>query len=417
MTKMLNCALGGVGLLALVTAGTPTWTCQDNGVWGVCAPGQVVVGSCSGKNKQSCLAQCDDPTRTGSVDAFLCDDLDNNALDPLPDNTTNATKRSTTLAAHDVAHASPTTPPTTTLEWVCGKAGYEVQCPVNATTNQTGVVVGFCGSGESAACKIDSVKGHFGCDHKKGHDMVNHAVACEMGFEVTLDEEQECYHECMDAQEYKTCAAGYVAVGHCGGASNPKCGHTVTECQAYPRTFSAMKCCQVRKPEWAPAEGRWELAASVGGGGQISQKLSEGIMTTDTKSVTHSWSKSVTHSISMGFSFFGFSFSTSVSKTVSRSVSNTVTHSTTHTLTNTCEAKCDTHPDGLSVFLYQWHMDFKRGYGTAFMAPTTTLDTCNYYCIYAQNPKPPACPLGACADDQCTVCTPGWNVTNTSSNV
>ena len=194
----------------------------------------------------SCLAQCDDPTRTGSVDAFLCDDLDNNALDPLPDNTTNATKRSTSLAAHDVAHATPTTPPTTTLAWVCGKAGYEVQCPVNATTNQTGVVVGFCGSGESAACKIDSVKGHFGCDHKKGHDVVNHAVACEMGFEVTLDEEQECYHECMDAQEYKTCAAGYVAVGHCGGASNPKCGHTVTECQAYPRTFSAMKCCQVR---------------------------------------------------------------------------------------------------------------------------------------------------------------------------
>jgi hypothetical protein len=329
----------------------------------------------------------------------LCDDIDNNALDPLPDNSTNATdinKSDATNATTKALQASGTPPPVT-LEWQCAKAGMEVQCPINATNNYTGVIVGLCGSGEHGACKIDSKKGHFGCDHKKGHDMMNHAIACETGFDVTIDEDS-CYHECMDAEEWKTCASGFVAVAHCAGAGNPKCGHTVAECASYPRTFSSMKCCQIRKPEWAPPEGRWNLVASVAGGGQISETLSEGISTTDTKSVTHSWSKSVTRSISSGFSFFGFSFSISVSKTVSRSVSNTVTHSTTHTLTNTCKATCSPHPDGLPVYLYQWHMDFKRGYGTSYMAPTSTLDTCNYYCVYSQQPQSPACPLGACYD-------------------
>jgi hypothetical protein len=100
-----------------------------------------------------------------------------------------------------------------------------------------------------------------------------------------------------------------------------------------------------------------------------------------------------------------------VSTSISKSVSYVVSKATTHMLLTSCNATCLPHPDGLPVYLYQWHMDFKRGYGTAYVDPTTTLDTCDYYCIYSQAPAPPACPLGACADNQCQTCVPGWNAT------
>jgi hypothetical protein len=414
------------------------WSCHTGGTWGMCAPGEVLVGTCSGKGEQSCLDKCAAPDMTASAFAYICDDINNEAQPFI--NTTNTTKNAAAGATAAPAAAAPpppggmaradsrgsgptsrkrpsaAAPPPSTVSWICGKAGEAVTCPLNTTTRETGVVVGLCGSGAQASCKIDSTTGHKGCDHKKGHDKANHAIACDMGYRVTVAEE-DCYHECSDSQEWKSCAAGYTAVGHCADGAKAKCGRSVPDCAQYPRTFSALKCCKVHKPDWSAPEGRWNLAVSGAGGANVSETLVKGILTTDTRTITKSWSKSVQTSISMGFSFAGFSFSASVSTDVCNTVSNSVSQSTTHMLENTCEAKCPAHPDGLPVYLYQWHMDFKRGYGTAYMDPATTLDTCDYYCIYAQNPKPPACPLGACADDQCTVCTPGWNVTNTSSNV
>ena len=426
-------------ILTFAEADEPTWNCNRGGTWATCEPGKVIVGTCSGKSGQSCKTQCTDPSQKISAFAYLCDDITNEAQDPqqdgpnfippqaispsamAPTNDTAtldaAAERTESLAVSTKHHLRGSAvigdvpPPPTPIKWVCGMNGDDITCPFDPITKITGVVVGMCGSGEQRGCIVDSGKGHYGCTHGKGP--VVHSIGCDTSFNVTIDEDS-CYEECSDKQEFKTCQAGYVAVGACSSLEEAHCGRTGA-CAQYPRTFSSLRCCKVYKPKWQIPDGTWKLAGSVGGGGTISQTLAEGVSTTDTSQVTKTWSQSLTIAVTTGFSFMGFSMSTTVSHETSKSVADMISHATTHELTNTCEASCAPRKDAsgqyMPIFLYQWHMDFKRSYGSTVMSPTTTLETCNYYCVYSVNEAPPPCPLGACADPDCTTCTPGWNVT------
>merc|ERR1719353_1379058 len=80
------------------------WSCHTGGTWGMCAPGEVLVGTCSGKGEQSCLDKCAAPDVTASAFAYICDDINNEAQPFI--NTTNTTKNAAagaTAAAPDRA--------------------------------------------------------------------------------------------------------------------------------------------------------------------------------------------------------------------------------------------------------------------------------------------------------------------------
>lgn len=374
----LSAGLVLLGTLAASVAAQstdPGWYCFQH--QGTCPIGLVVTGLCTGGPNEGCKDKdipCsnDDKPKT----AVLCSDFA-----PLPPLT--GAPSPSEVEGKDVVEApvpAPMeaketsnlrgTPPPSEVQWVGGAKGSNLVCPGNS------VMIGNC-RGQGKKC-----------------NGFEHSIACDTSIQI-MKTDANCYWEYSKGHNHGSCAdTRYVAAGACASpAKAPK---------ACSGSANGLYCCQAHARPWQPAKGYWKLAGSVSGGGGFEETIEEGVTTTDTHSLTQTWEHSVTHSWSIGFSFMGFSSSYTVSYEYSHSISRMSSHSVTHETSQSCSAQCPPK-DNQNIWVYQWIMEMGR---QGDNQPTTTATTCNYFCLYAEKPTPPACPLSACTNDVCSECDP-----------
>jgi len=144
-------------------------------------------------------------------------------------------------------------------------------------------------------------------------------------------------------------------------------------------------------------DGSWVIQTSNGYNQPLLWVLHYGYTTSDSRSTTSTFGTEISTSIKAGTEFDGVSVSATVSSSISKFVSTDITRSTDITCTGSCAA--NTCSSGIQ-YLWSWQMKFTRPWDTN---PSTSLDSCNWLCTCSSIP-PPACPLTACMDVQCTQC-------------
>lgn len=141
--------------------------------------------------------------------------------------------------------------------------------------------------------------------------------------------------------------------------------------------------------------GYWELAVSCNNC-SISETLQLGVTSSSMLATSKSWSAAYSKSIQREFQFKVGNQVNQVSKSTAMSVSTMSEHAFTQSLVRSCTARCDKVSS-----LWQWKLESSE---VCKLYDTCNFDTftCNYICKSDLNT--PLCPLGSCANQECTIC-------------
>lgn len=156
--------------------------------------------------------------------------------------------------------------------------------------------------------------------------------------------------------------------------------------------------CVSMAPTFAQTSGRWHLVQESMGG-EVSQTITTGIQTSETKTITKEWSLSFTYAVEVGVEFDKVTMSTTAEHSVAHSISDQVTHIATRSETATCGSRVSMH-----TWLYQWVVDGYHHKGHT-QQPDATVYSMHSRCHYtkaSENEMPPQCPVGFCGDELCT---------------
>ena len=145
----------------------------------------------------------------------------------------------------------------------------------------------------------------------------------------------------------------------------------------------------------------WERVASHNGG-PLSETVSIGWTSESTQENEKTVQDSFTEAVTLNaYDFMSVSLSMTHSTTVRNLARESLSQQKTVTRTFTCE-----NPDRTRVALYQWRMIGQRQ-----GLPSIDVFDSNYICRYGTNVNSyPICPLGYCDDDECTKCTPEFQM-------
>ena len=141
---------------------------------------------------------------------------------------------------------------------------------------------------------------------------------------------------------------------------------------------------------------------------KLSLTLEYGVTSTSTYAATTTWSEELSETVSSSLSFLVASVSKSVTYTVSKEVSSTMNEAFEISVTKSCEATCDSNSG--TNYMYQWVLKVEEVLGTD--SQPFLVYACDWICADSADIVP-TCPLDACSNGNCTVCTP-WQ-TNTTS--
>jgi hypothetical protein len=156
--------------------------------------------------------------------------------------------------------------------------------------------------------------------------------------------------------------------------------------------------------EFTKPFGHWVNVASCANCA-LDTELQWGVSKMSESSITSSFSASVTNTIMNSFTFGDWTTSYTVSTEVSTSVAHSMSSSVTKTMGSSCSASCGkTIAYSSGVVMWQWQMDMGQIRELGDEDPFT-IYSCHFLCKTGYDANvAPKCPLGQCANTQCTSC-------------
>jgi hypothetical protein len=168
------------------------------------------------------------------------------------------------------------------------------------------------------------------------------------------------------------------------------------------------KFCQVvtLPPQFTNLVGYWVKAGDCRNCASLSRQVQVGVSGSRSKSVTNSWTNSITVSLESSLTFEGIggekqSVSATSSTTEAKAVTDTVSRQQTETMT----ANCTSAQTEKLVEMFQWKVDVDELCYVSGGQCKSTVSQFRVLCVHDQpNGFKPICPPSMCKDANCTQC-------------